>query len=456
MPAHRIISVALTTAIVAVAGTASAAQFDYSLYAGIQHSDNINLSDSSPVSQNVLLPGVTFTFSQQGSTLQANVAGAFEYRDYLGSAYDKQTVAQLAGQLNWTLLPQRLDFTVQDFAGVQPLSTLSSDVPNNQQQTNVLSMGPTLRFRLGETLRGQAELRYINSDASVTKQFNSSRGEAALRVFKDLSSTDQLSVNAESQHVNFYDASSTNLDPNATIDDSVTDPNYTRNELFGRFVRQLAHVDFDVALGWSQIDFRGLPTVSSSLVRLNLGWRPTLRSTFTLSAVRQYSDAAQDMMLQPGQILVGADPRAGNTPTNPEGISTGDSVIDPQVYLDRRLAATYAFNGERLSLSISPLYDKRSYLNDPTFNQTGRGGSGGINYLLSERLAVAGFVDVESLTYDSLNRRDRTSDYGVDLSQRMTPHWSWRVRLTHRQRDSTAADQSYRDNEIYVGFVFKR
>ncbi|WP_458071092.1 surface lipoprotein assembly modifier [Rhodanobacter sp. BL-MT-08] len=457
MSANRIVASALTATIGASVGSASAAQLDYSLYAGMEHSDNIALSATNPISQNVLVPGVAFTFAQQGSTLQADVAGAFEYRDYLGNAYDSQPVVQLAGQLKWTVLPQRLDFTVQDFAAVQPLSPLASNSPDNQQQTNVLLLGPTLYFRLTPALQAQAELHYINSDASITKQFNSSRGEAALRVFEDLSPTDRLSANFESQHVNFYDASNApNPDPNAALDGTLVDPNYNRNELFGRYVRQLAHFDFDIALGWSQIDFRGLPSTSSSLIRLNLAWRPTLRSTFTFAAARQYSDAAQDMMLQPGQILAGADPRAGNTPTNPDGINTGDSVIDPQVYLDRRLEATYAFSSERLTLSISPLFRKRSYLNDPFFNQTGRGGSGGINYRLTERMALAGFADVESLTYSSLNRRDRTSDYGLSLSQRLTPHWSWRVRLTHLQRDSTAPDQGYRDNEVYFGVVFNR
>jgi hypothetical protein len=461
MPASSTLGRAITLALAAISGTAAAAQFDYSLYAGIEHSDNINLSASSPVSQNVLIPGANFTFAQQGSTVQANVVGALEYHDYLGNAFDNQTFVQLASQANWTVLPQRLDFTVQDFAGVQPLSTLSSNAPNNQQQTNVLALGPILHFRFGDTLRGQAELHYINSYASKNKKFNSSRGEAALRLFKDLDPSDVLSLSVESQRAKFDDAA----DNSGSTLDASRGSNYTRNELFGNYIRTLAHFKLDVVLGWSQIDFNHAPTVSTPLARVTLGWQPTTRSSFAVTAAHQYSDAAEDMMLQPGQIVAGAGAQLDNNMIGPigqpglaapGGINTGNVVIDPQVYLDRSLEGNYTFTTELLTLSVAPLYRRLNYLNDPTFNQTGRGGSAGLSYRLTPVLSLSAFVDSETITYHALDRRDKTSDYGVSLIDRRTTHWSLQASLMHRQRDSTVPGQGYSDNEIYFGVVFRR
>jgi hypothetical protein len=463
MPASSTLARAVTLALAVISGTAAAAQFDYSLYAGIEHSDNINLSASNPVSQNTLIPGLDFTFVQQGSTVQANVAGALEYHDYLGNRFDNQTFVQLASQANWTVSPQRLDFTVQDFAGVQPLSTLSSDAPGNQQQTNVLTLGPILHFRLDDTLRGQAELHYINSYASKNKAFDSSRGQAAVRLFKDLDPFDVLSLSLESDRVKFDNATGNS----GSIPGELTTPgsNYTRNELFGDYVRTLAHFKLDVALGWSRIDFNGAPTVSTPLERVTLGWQPTTRSSFALTAAHQYSDAAEDMMLQPGQITTGAGAQLDNNTIGPAGplgqvapggINTGNVVIDPQVYLDRSLEGDYTFTTELLTLSVAPLYRRLDYLNDPTFNQTGRGGSAGLSYRLTPLLSLAAFVDSETLRYQALDRRDRTSDYGVTLTDKRTAHWSLQASLVHRQRDSTVPGQGYSDNEIYFGVVFKR
>lgn len=455
MPASKLLGNAIALALAATStGAASAGQLDYTLYAGLMHSDNVSLSATNPVSQNVLIPGVNFAYTQAGSSVQANVAGTLEYRDYLGNAFSSQTLAQLSGQVNWTVIPKRLDFTVQDFAGVQPLSTFASNAPNNQQQTNVLTLGPTLHFRLGDTMQGQAELRYINSDASKNKEFNSSRGEAALRVFKDLNSTSQLSANFETQSVNFQQSSGPSFDLPGI---SVINPNYTRNELFGHYVSALTHFDFNAVLGWSQIDFHGASSVSSPLARLSVTWLATPSSHFGIAAVRQYSDAAEDMILQQaGQTMFGTDAVQASTLISPLGINTGNSVIDAQVYLDRHLEGTYAFNSERVAFSISPRYGHSDYLNNPVFNQSDRGGSAVFNFKLTPLTTIFAFGASDSITYRSIARRDKTSDYGIGLAQQRTPHWGWRVSLTHQLRNSTVRDNQYSENELYFGIVYKR
>lgn len=431
MPASIRFVRAVTFALMVVPGATLAAQFDYSLYAGVEHSNNINLSSQNPISENVLIPGLNFTYAQQGSTLQANVVGALEYHDYLGGKFDNQTQTQLAGQANWTMLPQRLDFSVEDYAAVQPIDSLASDSPANQQQTNVLALGPTLHLRFGDALRGQVELRYINSYASKVDDFNSSRGSAAVRLFREISPTDQLSANVETQHVNFENQGA---------------PNYDRNEVYVAYDSKLARFDIDAAIGWSQLNFDHSPSDSNPLLRLTVDWRPTQRSTFSLAGAFQYSDAAQDMLPFQGET--------SNTPVT--NINTGNTVIDSQVYQERLLQATYTLRTARLTLSAAPLFRKLHYLNDSTFDQTGRGGSVNIAYLLRPQLILSALVTGERMTYQTLNRRDRTVLFGLDLNRQWTRHWSAHISVDRQRRNSDALAQSYRETRIFLGVVFRR
>jgi hypothetical protein len=317
---------------------------------------------------------------------------------------------------------------------VQPLDTLASNAPGNQQQTNVFAIGPVLHFRLGDSLRGQGELRYIDSYAEKTHQFDSRRGQAALRVLKDLSPAEQLSFNLDTERVDLYnDAASSN---------------YSRHELFGRYTSKLAHFDLDVALGGSQIDFdrAGTRTQSSPLARISADWRASQRSTFTLSATRQYADAAQDMMLRPGETALG----------NTHGINTGDAVVSSQVYLERTLELTYALHTERLTLSLSPRYRRLGYSSDATFDQTGRGGNLAIDFRLRPALTLSAFAEDETLSYQTLDRRDRTLIAGIGLTDQWTRHWSWRASLLHQRRNSNVADQGFHENQVYFGVVYKR
>jgi hypothetical protein len=431
MPAPITLARAMALALTASSGVAWGGTFDYTLYAGIRHSDNITLSTQNPISENELIPGLSFTYLQQGSTLQANVIGTLEYHDYTGNRFDSQTQTQLAGQANWTVLPQRLDFSVMDYAGVQPVDSLASNAPGNQQQTNVLSLGPILHLRFGDALRGQAELQYISSYASKVSDFDSSRGMAAFRLFRDLSPTDQLSINAETQHVRF---------------DNSTDTNFDRDELYAHYTKKRAELDTDVVIGWSQLHFPHAPNESKPLARLTLEWRPTLRSTFTLAGVYQYSDAAQDM-LQPLESALG---NSGGV------INTGNATINPQVYQEQRLEAIYAFHRERLTLSVTPIFGKLHYLNDPTLDQTRRGGVLSLAYRLQPTLTLSGFADGERLTYSDLGRRDSTVRFGVDLSRQWTSHWNLHASVIRQRRNSNAASQSYRETEIFFGVVYRR
>lgn len=412
-----------------------AGQLDYTLYGGVEHSDNIAQTTQDPISQNVLIPGMSFAYLQQGSTLQANVAGDLEYRDYLGHQFSDQTQVQLASQANWTILPARLDLAMQDYAGVQPIDRLASNAPDNQQQTNVFTFGPTLHFGVGEATRGQAELHYINSYAQKTKDFNSHRIRGSLGVIKDVSPTARLSAEWEVQQVSLTEQAAT--------------PDYDRNELLGHYISKLSRLNLDFALGWSRLDFKraGTPTASGPLARLTLDYNPTQRSSLSITAAREYSDAAQDLLLlQPTGILEGTG----------RGISIGNTTVDSQVYLDRRLQLAYAFRSERLGFSIAPLYRKLGYVNDPTLDQTTRGASIDIDYRLRPTLTLTMVAAGERLDYERLARRDTTVNYGLDLVEQRTPHWSWRLSYLRQQRRSDQPGQSYHENEIYFGVIYNR
>jgi len=456
MPASTTLARAMTLALVVVPGAAAAAQFNYSIFGSIEHSDNITLSDTHRISQNVFIPGFNFDYQQQGSTLQANVSGTFQYDDYLGHQFADQTQTELAGQANWTVLPKRLDFTVEDYAGVEPVDSLASNAPNNRQQTNVVSLGPTLHLQFGTAMRGQVELHYLNSYASKVKDFNSNRGMAAFRLYRDLNPTDTLSLNLETQRVRFNDSTATTLVNG--INSTIATPNYTRDELYARYTSTLAYFNADVLAGWSKIDFDHARNESKPLARINLSWQFTPHQSLSVTGAYQFSDAAQDMFLQPGQHVVNV---LDESPTdflyNPGGgISTGNLVIDSEVYLERTLQATYTYHTERFQLSVSPTYDKLSYLNSSTFNQSTRGGTIEANYHLRPNMSLAAFVNAERLRYTSLQRTDKTYRYGFDLGHQWTAHWSWHVSYIRQLRSSNAIDQSYHENEIFFSVVFKR
>ncbi|WP_347261676.1 hypothetical protein [Rudaea sp.] len=424
------------------AATADAQSLNYTLQLGVEHNDNIAETATQRVEETVLIPRLTFDWLEQGSTLQAQANGLIEYRDYTGGRFDNELRGQLSGIANWVIVPQRLSFDFEDYAGVQPVNVFqSSNAPGQQQQTNVFSLGPTLLFRAGAGLRGEADLRYTNSTASVTKEFNSQRYSAGVRAIRDLSPTDQLSANVDVQHIHFTD--------------STGGPDYDRYAAYARYLSKLSQIDLDFALGYTSLDFSHAPGSSGPLLRGDVKWRATPSSTLELGFARRYSDATQDLMIDPSALVA-------RTTGGP--IVAGSVPITSQVYLEKRFDLSYSYQVPRLNVRLAPFYRDLQYSLVPSVNQaelgatdqTTHGAVASASYQLRP-LWMAGFdASEETRKYTLIDRRDEDLRYGLFLTNQLARRWSWRLDLIHNQRSSTVALQRFRENIAMFTVIFKR
>jgi len=425
----------LASSLVVGSVAAQAYQLDYSLETALGYSDNINESELDPTGQSVLIPRLKFDVREDGSYLLAHASGQVEYRDYLGGAFGNELRGQFSGIATWFIFPQRLSFDFEDYAAVEPVNIFAPNAPNNQQQVNVATLGPTFYFRIQQTLNGQAELRLTSNTASQSKDFNSDRGFAALRAIKDLSALKKLSGNIEAQHVHFTDRSG--------------GPDYSRYDAYARYQSTLTQLDLDVALGASRVKFaEGNGDHSGWLGRASVSWRATPSNTLGASALRQYSDASQDLIADPAALLAAT--------TFADGIVPGTTPITSQVYLEQRVGASYVFHTERFLVRVEPYYKTLDYLLDPDFNQDVHGAVAGFSYRPRPLWTLALDATEETRDYTNVARRDEDLRFDLSFVDRLTRQWSVRLDLVRNQRNSDAAGQSFRENAAYVTAIFTR
>lgn len=413
--------------------------FDYAVGVGIGHTDNLNRSATDAVGQSILEPSFNFTFNQQGSTLQTQVVGLLQYTDYLGGYFGNEFRGQLTGQMNWVVSPQRLNFVLQDYSSVEPVNTRYGNSPANQQQVNVFAAGPTLSFKLGgdSGWQGQADLRYINTTASKTKDFNSERGMGALRLARDLSPTNHLSFNLEGVDVNFNDAS-----PVAVA------TRYDQYNAYARYQSNLAHSDLDFALGGSRVDFsQNQPSHGGLLARASIAWRVDARNTLQASGVDQLADATANLVQPPD--LTSAQL---TSPT----VLVGRTVISPAVFRERNVSVGYGYRGDRFTFTFSPYYGQLRQLNGSDLSRNGYGMVAGMTYMLTPLTTLGISVGDQTTEYTADHSRDRDRTAAINLSKELTPHWSWSLAFRHDQRHSTRAGFGYTENEVFAFLYYRR
>ncbi|MGA9421163.1 MAG: hypothetical protein WBW61_02310 [Rhodanobacteraceae bacterium] len=418
-------------------GAAFSVQLDYQVGIGVEHNDDVNLNETDPVGSSILIPSFGFTLNQQGSTIQASANGLFEYRDYLGGAFADEFRNRLAGQFNWTVLPQRLDLTVEDYLAEQPIDTLQPNTPTNLQQTNVFAVGPTLTFRLGSTGRGQAELRYINSYADQTDDFNTNRISAAFRAIKELTPSSAISANLVNDHVDFIQADA--------------GPNYNRSSAFGRYSRQWARFHLIADVGYSWIRYSDtFDNRADPLARANLGWQLDQRNSFTLDLSHQISDAAS------GILETGSDLGIALGAKIPTSIDVGTAAVTAAPYIENRIGFGYTYQGARTTFTVAPIYDKLRYFNQTQPQQTGRGGALSIARRLSPVLTFGFNASAENISYAGLDRIDKTRTLQISLERRWSLHWLSRLEYTRYTRDTNVIGENGDQNIIFLGITYHR
>lgn len=411
---------------------ARAVRLDYVAELGFLHSDNINLDETDPISENVLIPGIGFTLTESGSTVQAQATGLVQYRNYLGNEFSDETRTTLDARANWSIIPERLAWTFADNLGVNPVDLRQPDAPDNVQRTNVFSTGPIFRFRLTPTLEGQAEARYVDTYAEINSEFDSQRLGGALRALYDLGPTRRISGNVEFDDVDF--------------DSNLFSTDYRRTSAFVGYDEELARFDLDVSAGYSYVDFEDGESSDGPLARALLDWRSSGRTTFGLGVFWQLSDAAASL----ASGTAAFDAGIGDVPV-------GSSFVTADVFEERRVDARHAYLGERWTARTAAFVNRIRYERESAFAQDRDefGTSFNLDYRLRQTFGIG--ILAALTRRDFTNDAGNTRDYllGTYIRQQMTRNWSWRVDLTHTERSSDA-DLGYDENSAYLRVSYTR
>jgi hypothetical protein len=434
---------------------------DYTVGLGFEHSDNIGLTQDDRKSQNLLTPNLTFLLDKEGSRVQAYASGQVQYVDFLEGEFVNELRGQFTGALNWVMSPDLLSFSMVDTSGVQPVETRVEYAPDNLQQVNVFTAGPTLNLRINPVTRVQAELLYTNTLASKTEYFDSERGSFLASLIRDLSPISRLTFTLESNYV----------DPRQTdfTNNSFAAPSYTNYRAYGNYRSLLATLSLDVTAGW--VDYRfhqGIPSRSGAFGNLALSWQLTPRSSLGFGVGHQFGDAAGEIATDLGALNANPDaPRTLDSALPPDtipnifrnsgsGLAVGSSIVTSQVFEENQASISYAFKGEQFGFVISPFYRRQHYVNDPSLDIRYMGASGNVNYRISPLMTLGFSVEHDQIKYLNPVGHDTYTSYGPNLMHQITPHWSWQASLTHGHRNSDSSGHDYTENAVYFAILWTR
>ena len=372
---------------------------------------------------------VELGYQERSSVLEASVAAAVEYLSYRSDVFADETRSALNADLRWALLRDRIFWVVEDLLTVEPVLYRQAWTPGNIQQTNVLSTGPSLSYRLEGANRVTADLRFINSYAEITKEYRSNRWYLAASLIQQRSVLTDLSANLT--------LTSTDFALEYAND-------YRQADLYMAWDRRRGSSGFRLELGGYAINFdEGKDRYTP---HLRFAWNRVISSASRMRMILShgFSDAAQSAL-----------GRESATPPGSRRFATSSNTISSQVYESSELDLLHRIQWARSNLETGLNYQKQVYMNSPDMDQSllnvsivwnrGFGGS------ISTELGLF-FARTE---YDTDGRGDDTVTpfFGVHLQRSSRIYYSFRVE--REVRDSSVDSADYDDLMVFAALGYR-
>jgi hypothetical protein len=417
----------------ALGSNAQGAPINYQFELEALHSDNINLCEDKQASESVFIPRLLFDVNEEGAAIELQARGEIERRFYTGNEFDDETRGEFAGQLSWSLLPQRLSLVFEDYLTDEPINFRDGRYPGNLQQVNVFLAGPSFYARMGDATRFQLDLRAADTYAEVAPDFNGERYAAAAALQRDLTPTTTGSLNF--------------VTTKAEFDEPVFTSDYTRNDAFARLQGTLRDIDYELDLGYTRLDRDAGDHPSTAMGRLQVEWQATAHSRLRLRARHQFADQVQDMIVRlrdPTDYLI------------PDLVDSSSSLVSAGVYKRRDVEIAYRFEGERFGLRLTPMYRRLRYLDRTDADRTESGAFFEASYRLQPTMSLTFNGTVRDREFLNRVQEDRDHTYSLGLEHQLTRHWGWRAEAMRNERSSNIPDQEYTENAVLLTAWWRR
>lgn len=406
---------------------AAAFRVDYVAEVTVERNDNVRLDYQDPIAVTIFRPGIGFDASHEGSRVNARVQGRLDYLMFSGADIGNRLDAGVDARLDFSVIPQRLGFSIRDHLTQFPLNPFAPDAPDNRQRLNVFSAGPNLYFDVGNNARGQVEARHVRSNTDITDVYDSRRNAVALRVRKPLSERSSLTFNAEYQTIDF-------------VNDGLLG-DYSRNDVHLRYDQAFRGGHYAIHAGWSRLrPEHGGKSRSGPLFRAELSRQLGTRQNLIVRYARQYSDVA-----------LRASSVSDFDFNSRSGLGDFDVVLNPFPFREHRLEASWSYSGERFSVDVMPFVSRIRYEYGNFAGHNARGVQAGAGFRINPRLTLGVAATDHQLDYLSTNSAIRTRQYSTFLDYRVSRHIYSRLQVGRTLRaDSTFPDARGRQNYLML------
>lgn len=420
-------SIALPTlaGIVAMAvGAPAQAELSGSADAGIGYSDNIGRLSDDEIDETIGTVGVALDWTERSRRLRGDATVDLSYFEYLDNTYDSEVVGTANGSLAFGIVPETLQWVVEDTFGQAQGDPFQPMSPENREDLNYFSTGPDLTLRLGSTGFGRLFGRW-SSSTYETSPLDAERTTAGVALGRRASPRSELSLNAVTETVDFDEPANTD---------------YDRDSAFIGWRLDASRTLINAQLGYTWLERDNADDKNgSALVNISITRDLSASSVLQLTLGSQLGDAGDSLRGQLNNGVVG-------------GGSQITATSDP---FENRLASLeWRYSRGRSGVSLGASYHDDQYETQSQFDRTRTVYSASFTRRLASALDFEILGTLENEKFDNVNLDSDETRFAATLNWRAWRTLGLRLLGERYDRSTSSGLGEYQENRVFLTLAY--
>jgi len=391
--------------------------FDFAFTGGAIQSDNVMREAVDEESGTIGRIGLDLSYARKSRRLDTDVDLNLNYETYPADTFDDGFFGGGSAGLVFGILPERIDWLVQENYGQITSSPFVADTPDNREDINYFTTGPKFRFQLGGAARLDFSANYSDFRYETRGEDGNSWG-GLIAVVRELSQSSSLSLNLGGDHYDFDDAAN---------------GAYDRYSAYLSYSARGSRTDIEADLGYTRLDMDD-DTPDGLLARLNVTRQVSASVSLSATLGTEFSTAGD--LFRDGQDQIGA------------GIETGQVIASSDPFTSRYGSLGISFDKHRTSLSLDIRFEQERYENEIAQDRNLVRYNLSARRVLSPVLEFSLFGELEQQDFENVDFESDDTRLGSYLNWRLGRHVSLRFQYDHYDRDSTGDSGAYQENRV--------
>ena len=403
--------------------TVQAIEIDAQVRVGIGASDNIARTPQNELEETISTAGMSFSITEQTPRLHLDIDAQFDYLDYADDTFDEEWVGGLNADVAIVMIEERLRWVIQDNFGQALFDPFQPARPNNREDVNLFSTGPTFNLFPGTRNPVKLDLRYSRVDFEIRPNDND-RLSGTLSIGREVSRASTLSLNLNGTRIEY--------------DNGVTAP-IERYEAYLRFETTGAKNTVGFDLGYNEVEFAGRAG-DGIVARVDYTRQSSADSSFSVSGGSQFSDQ--------GDIFRFYRNITGDL------LDTSDITDSLAPFQNNFFALSYRLEKARYSTVLTVDWNQEDYKDGQGIDRDIFRGNLRIQREVTRKVFAGGNVGFMRREFKYLDRRDDDLILGLDLGYRLSPGLDVSIEYQHFQRNSITPGADFTENRAFLKFAY--